>query len=85
MPNDSGLRRVIANGKAGAELWPHDQRRVKDVGLVHYDTDADVTVQDTIPDTKQRWDGNYPGPGIVGRPEDGPAVKELQRRRGENG
>ena len=68
----------LSNGKVGELLWPHEQRRVTDAGLVNVETDADVTVLETIPDTKQRWDKNYPGPGVTGPAESGPAVKRLQ-------
>ena len=75
MPDDYGLRRVIANGKAGAELWPHDSRRVPNTGLVQRETDADVTMVETIPNTHQRWDKDYPGPGLFGPAAKGPAVR----------
>ena len=52
--DNAGLRRVIANGKAGAELWPHDPPVDKDTGLVRYQSDAIVSVVSTIPDTHQR-------------------------------
>ena len=71
MPNDSGLQRVIRNGKAGDALWPHDQRHVTNTGIVHYEADVDVTVVSTIPDTHQRWDKNYPGPGFTSPSEPG--------------
>lgn len=48
---------------------------------MNHDTDADVTVLETIPNTHQRWDKDYPGPGLFSPAEDGPAVQELARKR----
>ena len=79
----SGLRRVISNGEAGNDNWPSasEQRRPKNTGIVNYETDADVTVLSSIPDTKQHWDKDYPGVGITGPAQDGPAVAQLRGKR----
>jgi len=77
-----GLRQVIRNGQQGDKLWPHDQRRVTNTGLVHFETDADVTVVTDVPNTHQWWDKDPgPGPGIMGPAEPGPAIAELEKRR----
>jgi hypothetical protein len=78
-----GLRKVISNGEAGDDIWPSasGQRRVKDAGLVHFENTAEVSVLQTIPDTKQRWDRDYPRTDVTQPSESGPAVKRL---RGSN-
>jgi len=56
-------------------------QRVTNTGLVNVDTNADVSAVETIPDTKQRWDKNYSGPGVTGPAAKGPAVQGLVRKR----
>jgi len=47
--------------------------------VVYHDTDADLSVVETIPQTHARWDKNYPAPGVFGPAKPGPAVERLQR------
>lgn len=81
----SGMRRIIANGEAGDRNWPDasDQRKVRDGGIVEVDPPftGTVSVVESLPDTKQRWDKNYPGVGITGPAEKGPAVKAMESRK----
>jgi len=78
-----GLRRVISNGEAGDDGWPHKQRRVTNAGLVYHENDAEVGVMSNLPNTRQRWDADYPGPGVTGPAQDGPAVAALRSRPGK--
>lgn len=82
----SGMRRIISQGKQGDSLWPDasEQRKVKDGGIVEVEPPftGTVSVVEGIPDTKQRWDKDYPGVGITGPAEDGPAVAGVRKRRG---
>src|SRR5215469_204217 len=40
-----GLRKVIENGEAGDDIWPHKQRRVTNAGLVQRDNAADARAE----------------------------------------
>ena len=85
--NPYALRNILRHGD-GTERTEFPLQREWDTGsdnprggfgVVYHNTDADVSVIDNIPNTKARWDKNYPGPGVTGPAESGPAMKRLQR------
>jgi hypothetical protein len=53
-------------------------------GLVQHDNTADASVLSEIPQSgHQRWDRDYPGPGVTQPAQPGPAIAALQVRRGK--
>jgi hypothetical protein len=87
-----GLRTVLrhSDGSEKTEFplqreWEAGSDNPRDgFGLVEHDHTADVSVLSEIPQSgHQRWDRDYPGPGVTQPAQDGPAVAALRGRRGK--